>query len=250
MKKLVYLLLVFLPILLNSCELDPEAYFSATPGDPVVGEVVYFNNQSDNAVRFSWDFGDGYVSDEPDPAHSFNVSGSYEVKLKVWSENGYTDEAYMTIEVKIPTLLEIEVLEYSERYPVAGADVRLYPTLPDWEDETNLEAEGLTDNDGYIVFSGLGPFVWYADIWEENHDNYTLKQDDIAFIRIPEVIPNRINRFVALVDYVDHGKGEGRSERKAVIRKLERKYSPGMIDGIVPDTTGWKQLWLRSIKVK
>lgn len=247
MKKFVCLLL---PLILNSCELDPEAYFSATPGDPVVGEVVYFNNESDNAVRFSWDFGDGYVSDEPDPVHTFNASGIYEVKLKVWSDNGYTDEAYMTIEVKIPTLLEIEVLEYSERYPVQGAGVRLYPTLPDWEGETSLEAEGLTDSHGFIVFSGLGPYVWYADIWEENHDNYTLKLDDIGFIRTPEVIPNRINRFTAYVDYVDHGKGEGRSYRQAVIRKLERKYDTESSNSAVPDTSGWKQLWLRSIRIK
>ncbi len=249
MKKLIYLLLL-LPFLLSSCELDPEAYFSATPGDPVVGEVVYFNNESENAVRFSWDFGDGYISEEPNPAHSFNASGVYEVKLKVWSDNGYTDEAFMTIEVKIPTLLEIKVLEYIEKYPVAGASVRLYPSLPDWEEETGLEAEGLTDNDGFIVFSGLGPYVWYADIWEENHDNYSLKLDNIGFIRTPEVIPNRINRFTAYVDYVDHAKGEDRNERKTVIKKLERKYSPEMTEFAATDTTGWKQLWLRSIKVK
>jgi len=249
MKKLVYLLLL-LPFLLSSCELDTEAYFSATPGDPVVGEIVYFNNESENAVRFNWDFGDGYGSDEPNPAHSFNASGTYEVKLKVWSENGYSDEAFMTVEVKIPTLLEIEVLEYFEKYPVAGASVRLYPSLPDWEEETSLEAEGLTDNDGFIVFSGLGTYVWYADIWEENHDNYSLKLDDIGFIRIPEVIPNRINRFTAYVDYVDHVKGEGRKEGRAVIKKLERKYSPEILLLNTSDTTGWKQLWLKSIKVK
>lgn len=249
MKKLVCLL-PFLPFLLNSCELDPEAYFSATPGDPVVGEVVYFNNESENSVRFSWDFGDGYVSDEPDPAHSFNTSGVFEVKLKVWSDNGYTDEAFMTIDVKIPTLLEIEVLEFYDKYPVSQASVRLYPTLPDWEEETSLEAEGLTDNDGFIVFSGLGPYVWYADIWEENHDNYALKLEDIGFIRTPEVIPNRINRFTAYVDYVEHGKGEVRSQGRAVIRKLERKYGPQISYIPGADTTGWKQLWLRSVRVK
>ena len=36
--------------------------------------------------------------------------------------------------------------------PVAGASVRLYPTLPDWEDEENMTSEGYTDANGFVVF--------------------------------------------------------------------------------------------------
>jgi len=249
MKKIVYISL-FLSLLLFSCESDPDAYFSATPGDPVVGEDVYFNNESENAVSFEWDFGDGYGSDEANPVHSFNASGTFEVALKVWSENGLTDEAYMTIDVNIPTLLEIEVLEFYDKYPVEGASVRLYPSLPDWEDETNMESEGLTDQDGFIVFSGLGPYVWYADVWEEFHDNYSLKNEDPGFVRTPEVLPNRINRFVAYVDYVDHGKGEGRSGRNIIIRKIERRADNRLLSPEGPDTAGWQELYEKSVKVR
>ena len=56
----------------------------------------------------------------------------------MWSESGLTDEASLTLDVKIPTLLEIEVLEYYEEYPVEGASVIIYPTLTDWENETTL----------------------------------------------------------------------------------------------------------------
>jgi len=61
--------------------------------------------------------------------------------------------------------------------------VRLYPTLTDWNSETNMESEGYTDADGEIVFSDLGPYVYYVDVWEKSYDNYTLKLEDVSYIR-------------------------------------------------------------------
>jgi PKD repeat protein len=242
MKKIIYISLV-LPFILFSCEISPRAYFSASPGNPVVGEEVWFTNESDNAVSFEWDFGDGYISNDPDPVHSYTASGTYDVVLKVWSESGLTDEASLTIDVKIPTLLEIEVLEYYEEYPVAGASVIIYPTLTDWENETNYVNEGITDSDGKVVFSDLDNKVYYVDVWEATHDNYTLKSEDIGFIRTPEVIPNKINRFIAYVDVADHGKGEGRRSGAMVIKKLERKATDKSQPEFNADTNGWQVLY-------
>lgn len=42
---------------------------------------VTFNNQSDNAQGFIWDFGDGTSSNLKDPVHSYPDSGSYTVRL-------------------------------------------------------------------------------------------------------------------------------------------------------------------------
>ncbi len=249
MKKIIYLSLV-LQFLLFSCEMSPRTYFSATPGDPVVGEEVWFTNESHNAVSFEWDFGDGYISEEVNPTHHYTASGSFQVVLTAWSRTGMTDEATLIIDVKIPTLLEIEVLEYYEEYPVAGASVRLYATLPDWEDETNMESEGYTDEDGIIVFSHLGPYVYYVDVWETSHDNYALKEEDIGFIRTPEILPNKINRFIAWVDIVDHGKGEGRREKSYVIKRFERKIDDKPQPTDSPLTSDWKQLYDKSIKVR
>lgn len=242
MKKIIYLSLV-LPFILFSCEISPRAYFSASPGDPVVGEEVWFTNESDNAASFEWDFGDGYISNDANPIHKFTASGTFTVVLKVWSESGLTDEASLILDVKIPTLLEIEVLEYYEEYPVEGASVIIYPTLTDWENETNNVNEGFTDVDGKVVFSDLDNLVYYLDVWEETHDNYALKDEDIGFIRTPEIIPNKINRFIAYVDIVDHGKGEGRRDRTIVIKKLERKSADKTQPEASPDTNGWQVLY-------
>jgi len=249
MKKNIYLILV-LPFILLSCEMNPRAQFSATPGDPVVGEEVLFTNSSKDAVRYEWDFGDGWGSEEAHPGHVFTGSGTFEVMLTAFSKTGDSDIASLIIDVKIPTLLEITVIEYFEEYVIPNASVRLYPTLTDWENETNMEAEGFTDSDGIVVFSHLGPYVYYVDVWEETHNNYALKVEDIGFIRTLEVIPNKINWFIAKVDYVGSGKGERALDRSYVIRKLERKITDKPQPSGDRSEDDWKALYDRSIKLK
>jgi len=230
--------------------MSPNAYFSATPGEPVVGEEVMFTNESDNAYGFDWNFGDGYISHDVNPVHYYTASGSFEVALKAFSRNGQSDEAFMTIDVKVPTLLEIEVLEYYEEYPVEDASVILYETLNDWEGETNMLNEGFTDTEGKVVFSDLDYIVYYVDVWEAGHDNYVLKDEDVGFIRTPEIMPNKINRFIAYVDIVDHGKGEGRRDKSYIIRKLERKATDKAQPepGSMPED--WKELLDKSVRLK
>jgi PKD repeat protein len=242
MKKLIFLTLI-IPIILYSCEMSPQAHFSASPGDPVVGEEVWFTNESDNAESFEWDFGDGFISNDVNPIHKFSASGTFTVVLKAWSHNGMTDEASLTFDVMIPTLLEVEVLEYYDQYPVEGASVILYPTLNDWDNQTNSVIEGFTDTDGKVVFADLDKLVYYVDVWEATHDNYSLRDEDVGFIRTTEVIPHKINRFVAYVDYVDHGKGEARRDRTMVIRKIERKATDKKQPAATSDISGWQELF-------
>lgn len=248
MKKSFYLILL-LPVMLFSCESFPEADFNVDLIDPEVGEEVYFTNRSHNAVDYEWDFGDGYISYEPNPVHIFTGTGSFEVILTVYSTSGESDQASIIIDVMVPTLLEIEVREYYDDYIVPDASVRLYPTLPDWEDQTNMETEGYTDQYGIVVFSHLDPYVYYADIWEQNHDNYDIKDYDVSLIRTPEIIPHKINRFIALVDYVEHGKGERTRDRSFVIKKLERKTTRTSVPSL-PTDENWQELYKKSIRVK
>jgi PKD repeat protein len=245
MNKLIVLSLI-LPLILASCEVSPRSYFSATPAEPVVGEEVWFTNESENAADFEWDFGDGYISHEVNPIYKFTSTGDYNVTLKVWSGSGLSDESSLTINVKIPTLLEVEVLEYYDGYPVEGASVILYSTLSDWENERNIVNEGFTDDEGKTVFTGLDNVVYYVDVWEKNHDNYTLKDEDIGFIRTSEIRPNKINRFKAYVDIIDHGKGEARGKRAYVIRKIERKASEKPQPEATSDITGWEEMYYKS----
>jgi len=245
MKTIFYTSLIF-SLVLFSCEKTPEAGFSVNTETVTVGQEVLFNNQSHNAESFEWDFGDGFISNEKHPAHIFNATGSYEVSLTAISKSGVEDNATMMIDVLIPTLLEIEVREYYDEYVVPDASVILYPTSTDWDAQTNKLTEGFTDKSGIVVFANLDPYVYYVDVWEAEHDNYTLRAEDIGFIRTPEVLPNTINRFVAWVDYVNHGKGTVRSTDAFKVRKITRSVSE---KGQAPlsDTTGWRELYARSI---
>ncbi len=252
MKTIINLTLA-VSLILISCERSPLAQFSVDNIEPEVGQAVNFNNESDNAVAFEWDFGDGFISNDPNPVHYYDGTGTFQVVLKAWNRNDVEDQATIDINVQIPTLLEVEVREYYDEYTVANASVRLYPTIDDWDAETNMDVEGYTDGDGVVVFSHLGPYVYYADVWEEHHDNYTLRNepDGVAlYIRTDEVIPHKINRFTAWVDYYEnHGKGTASDRRGGAIVKFVRKADQRTA-APVAGTEGWKELYARSIKVK
>jgi hypothetical protein len=249
MKRIIYLAFV-LPLFLFSCESIPEAHFYTDTVTPDVGHEVFFTNDSHNATGFEWDFGDGFISNDENPVHIYTGTGTFEVVLTVTSKSGLSDNTTLTLDVMIPTLLEIEVLEYYNEYPVENASVRLYPTIIDWEDETNIESEGFTDVNGKAVFSGLDPYVYYVDVWEQNHDNYALKIEDIGFVRTPEILPHQINRFIAYVDTVDHGKGEGRSGRSFTIKKLERKFTEKRQPVVNSGSEDWQLLYNRRVNQK
>jgi PKD repeat protein len=229
MRRLLYILAV-VPLLITSCELQPDAFFYTDKTEVVVGEDVYFTNESLNAYRFEWDFGDGYRSTSVNPVYSYKSTGTFQVMLTAFTKKGYASYAYQTIDVKYPTTLEVEVYEWNIDetfdYPVAGASVLLYPTLSDWDNETNALVEGFTNSAGKVVFTELGAYVYYVDVWATNFNNYTLRDEDVNFIRTQQLVPNQINRFVAWVDYVGgKGSGDGVRDRTMVIKKLERKYT-------------------------
>jgi PKD repeat protein len=245
MKKIIYLILL-LPFFLGSCEKSPVASFNINIDKPKVGEEIFFNNTSDNSERFEWDFGDGFISNEVHPIHIFTITGTYEVSLTAIAKNGSEDKAFMTLNIIQPSLLVIEVLEYYQQYPVEGASVILYPSLADWDNQQNMITEGFTDKDGIVVFADLNPIVHFVDVWEQNHDNYQLKAEDVGFITTPKIAPEKIYWFTAWVDYVEHGKGEAKGTRKMVIKKLERKY----IDKDQPSTDSRSKTWEELYKMR
>ncbi len=73
---------------------------------PIVGGVDFNNISSGPFTEFSWDFGDGTVDSESTGSvtHVYSESGSYEVRLIVWSgtaQDCYSEHS-QTIEVYVP----------------------------------------------------------------------------------------------------------------------------------------------------
>jgi hypothetical protein len=249
MKKIFYLVFI-LPLFLFSCEKKPEASFFLDSDVFQISQDIVFINNSHNAIRYEWDFGDGYISNESQPVHSYQLAGTYEVVLTAISKKGVENKSGMSITLVEPSLLVVEVLEYFSGNPVSGASVILYPSLADWDNQTKKIIEGITASDGVIVFANLDPIVHYVDVWEQNHDNYKLKQEDAGFIQTPKVVPNTVQWFVAYVDIVKHTKGDGRVVREAVIKKLERKAAdrPQSVTNL--GTESRQELYKRSVRKK
>ena len=74
----------------------PVAEFIAEPREGVCEFTVEFINQSRNAERFFWNFGDGATSDERDPVHTYDRSEGgrlgYTVTLLVEGPGGQDEE--------------------------------------------------------------------------------------------------------------------------------------------------------------
>jgi len=77
----------------------PEADFSWAPTSPLAGDSVQFSDQSsDSPDNWSWNFGDGGSSSQPNPSHVFQDAGSYQVTLSVSNQYG-SDSAIKTITI-------------------------------------------------------------------------------------------------------------------------------------------------------
>ena len=54
-----------------------------------LNQVVFSSTTNDTRIAsYHWDFGDGTTSSDPEPSHSFNLSGNYEVNLTVKDAKG------------------------------------------------------------------------------------------------------------------------------------------------------------------
>lgn len=62
-------------------EIRPKANFTAQFNSCDARRTAYFNNQSGGASQYLWKFDDGSISNQANPRHQYNQSGTYQVKL-------------------------------------------------------------------------------------------------------------------------------------------------------------------------
>jgi YVTN family beta-propeller protein len=82
----------------------PVANFVANVTSGYIPLTVQFNDSSENATGWNWDFGDGFNSTEQNPMHNYSAAGNYIVNLTVSNVNG-TDSKLATIAVQKSTPL-------------------------------------------------------------------------------------------------------------------------------------------------
>lgn len=78
----------------------PSAGFTVANACEGIG-TVFTNTSSivDGTLSYTWDFGDGNISSDQDPTHTYAVSGTYTVTLTARSDNGCEDEFTQSVEV-------------------------------------------------------------------------------------------------------------------------------------------------------
>lgn len=60
---------------------------------------ITFSNQSDGAVSYSWNFGDGATSEEKSPQHKYAGIGEYDVVMQAFSDFGCTDTIMLKVKI-------------------------------------------------------------------------------------------------------------------------------------------------------
>ncbi|MGD2034770.1 MAG: PKD domain-containing protein [Bacteroidales bacterium] len=231
--KRIFILTVILSLLWVGCEVHPYADFLADRRSVQPYEQIMFTNLSERSTSFQWDFGDGTVTDIPNPVHTYTEEGYYTVTLTAFSKDGNRDVATMEIEV-FYTELEITVAEWNPaeeiEYIVPGAYVILYETLDDWYYDEFAVVWGNADEHGMISFIGLESRSYY--VWAEaddiavqgdHYDNYQFYDDNlIDYIATPVLVPYVINPWITWVDYYPPYKSAQKRKDKYDADKIKR----------------------------
>ena len=84
-------------LLIPGCKL-PVASFVFSPDPVEVGDTVYFQSTSQNAISFDWDFGDGSGSTGENHTHIYQTEGDFSVALVAYNQNG-SDKTTNTVSV-------------------------------------------------------------------------------------------------------------------------------------------------------
>jgi hypothetical protein len=194
--------LLVIVFILNSCIIERpreyvEACFSVQGTDHVVGEPVTFVNCSRYAYEYFWDFDDGFTSNQRSPSHVFDVPGTYQVTLTAYGEYSNEYDVYTTdVTVYGSTDLDILVMYEGTSDPATGALVEIYETYTDWQNITNIIADGYTDDDGLILFRDLDPIIYFiwAELDEDPNDSVIYTNEELR-IETDPLILNTVNYY-------------------------------------------------------
>lgn len=122
-KTVVYESLLFW----NVGKYDPKAQFAFTGG---AGRQVSFQNASQNAATYQWQFGSGQSSDTAkNPTYTFTANGTYTVRL-IASRCGRSDTTTQQVTVSATGVSNTEKFPEIQLYPNPVGDVLKVAGLP------------------------------------------------------------------------------------------------------------------------
>ncbi len=166
---------------------NATAYYTANPEIVNTGDPVFFYNLSNQADEFFWDFGDGITSQDSDPIHIYQETGTFPVSLIANNEyncpdtfrlqdavlvdvggyiefpNAFTPDALSSTDGTYdPTRLDNNIF-----YPVfAGVDRYKLQIYNRWGELLYESLDVSRGWDGYYkgTLAQQGVYVWRADV--------------------------------------------------------------------------------------
>ncbi|MEM4725245.1 MAG: PKD domain-containing protein, partial [Candidatus Hadarchaeum sp.] len=128
--------------------------FSWVPAQPKVGQTVTFTPDVSDITSprsFSWDFGDGSVSDARQPTHVYQKDGTFKVSLKVIDAQGKEWKAEKNISVSPASAPVVTALSANPSTPREGEEVIFTasvssPDAPVVEWEWDFNGDGVVDS--------------------------------------------------------------------------------------------------------
>jgi PKD repeat protein len=148
------------------------------------GVQIMFQDSSESIISdinsWSWDFGDGTTSIEPNPSHQYHNSGKYTVTLNVTNNNG--SQSTVTKRITVPNVYDIK-LQIRDIFglKVSGEIVNIFY-------DGNLLEEKVTDNNGELILQDTpeGNYLFeFSNFKEKNIEIYlgqsTTKKIQVMF---------------------------------------------------------------------
>ena len=145
----------------NTVNNNPDANFSVSGYEIAAPSPITFINTSVNATSYFWNFGDGTTSTSSNPVHTYNVGGTYLLKLRVTGPTG-TDSICKLLSISTPPPANKSEFSYffdkCSGYPVGA----LFKTINPASTNTVWDFGGgliQTDRDPIVQFLGSGDYT-------------------------------------------------------------------------------------------
>jgi len=110
----------------------PHANFIPKPQMTTLDQpVIYFENLSENASSYYWDFGDGFSATDFSPNHQYSESGEYIITLTVGDQFGCTDITSSNVIIKdittfyLPNAFTPNSNDFNEIYNFFGTNIEI-----------------------------------------------------------------------------------------------------------------------------
>ena len=162
-----------------------------------INEMIQFNNESENAATYSWDFGDGTTSTEANPKKTYKNPGVYSVKLKAVG-NGGTGNYSMDLTVIDPDAVtnankEMYFIAYGSKF------IRKISLDPG---STAADVVGIGDKRGVsIAYDVKNKKIYYTDF--ENTDNGKIWRMNIDGTNMQELVSGITDPYAVAINLKD-----------------------------------------------